>query len=76
MFVFSFSSSTSSSSSSSRVLVSLLTYLRISSLNFMANRWENKGNCDRLYFLGLQKSLQMMSEDMKLKDPCSLEEKL
>ena len=22
---------------------------------FMANRWENNGNSDRLYFLGLQK---------------------
>ena len=21
---------------------------------FMASRWENNGNCDRLYFLGLQ----------------------
>ena len=22
--------------------------------HFMANRWGNKGNCDKLYFLGLQ----------------------
>ena len=30
----------------------------------------------RLYFLGLQKSLQMVTAAMKLKDTCSLEEKL
>ena len=34
------------------------------------------GNNDRLYFLGLQKSLQMVTAAMKLKDICSLEEKL
>ena len=34
----------------------------------MANRWENNGNSDRLYFLGLQKSLQMVTEAMQLKD--------
>ena len=34
------------------------------------------GNNDRLYFLGLQKSLQMVTAAMKLKDVCSLEEKL
>ena len=28
------------------------------------------------YFLGLQKSLQMVTATMKLKDACSLEEKL
>ena len=27
----------------------------IRSHHFMANRWENNGNSDRLYFLGLQK---------------------
>ena len=42
----------------------------------MANRWENNGNSDRLYYLGLQKSLQMVTAAMKLKDTCSLEEKL
>ena len=42
----------------------------------MANRWGNNGNTDGLYFLGLQKSLQMVTADMKLKDACSLEEKL
>ena len=40
----------------------------------MANRWGNNEN--RLYFLGLQKSLQMVTEAMKLKDTWSLEEKL
>ena len=30
----------------------------------------------RVYFGGLQKSLQMVTEAMKLKDACSLEEKL
>ena len=33
------------------------------------------GNTDRL-FLGAPKSLQMVTADMKLKDTCSLEEKL
>ena len=32
-------------------------------------------NSDRLYFLGLQKSLRMVMAAMKLKDTCSLEEK-
>ena len=43
--------------------------------HFMANRWRNNGNSDRLYFLGLQ-SLQMETAAMKLKDAYSLEEKL
>ena len=41
--------------------------------------WEidgNNGNSDRLYFFGTPKSLQMLTSDMKLKDACSLEEKL
>ena len=33
----------------------------------MANRWGSNGNSDRLYFLGLQKSLQMVMTAMKLK---------
>ena len=33
----------------------------------MANRWENYGNSDRLYFIGLQKSLQMVTAAMKIK---------
>ena len=40
---------------------------------FMANRW---GNNDRLYFLGLQNQLQMVTAATKLKDACSMEEKL
>ena len=43
---------------------------------FMANRWGNNRNSDRLYFGGAPKSLQMMTAAMKLKDSCSLEEKL
>ena len=49
---------------------------KIWSHHFMANTWGNDGNSDRLYFLGLQKSLQMVTAAMKLKDACSLEEKL
>ena len=41
---------------------------------FMANRWGNNGNSERLNFLG-SKSL-MVTIAMKLKDTCSLEEKL
>ena len=41
--------------------------------HFMANRWENSGNSGRLYFGGLQKSLQMVIAAMKLKDAYSLE---
>ena len=46
--------------------------------HFMANRWGNSGNCDRLYFLvgGAPKSLQVVTAAMKLKYTCSLEEKL
>ena len=40
----------------------------------MGNRWGNNGNSDRL-FLG-PKSLRMATATMKLKDICSLEEKL
>ena len=43
---------------------------------FMANRWGNSGNSDRLYFWGAPKSLQMVTAAMKLKDAYSLEEKL
>ena len=41
----------------------------------MANRWGKNGNSGRFYFLGL-KSQQMVTVAMKLKDACSLEEKL
>ena len=40
----------------------------------MATRRGNSGNSNRLYFGGLQKSLQMGTVAMKLKDACSLEE--
>ena len=36
----------------------------------------SNGNNDRLYFGGAPKSLQMVTAVMKLKDTCSLEEKL
>ena len=42
----------------------------------MANRWGNTGNSDRLYFRGTPKSLKMVTAPMKLKNTCSLEEKL
>ena len=47
----------------------------IRSHHFMANRWGNSGNNDRLFW-GAPKSLQMVIATMKLKNTCSLEEKL
>ena len=44
--------------------------------HFMANRWGDNGNHDRLYFGGASKSVQMVTAAMKLKDACSLEETL
>ena len=44
--------------------------------HFMANVWGNDGNSDRFYFLGLQKPLLIVTAAMKLRDTCSLEEKL
>ena len=41
--------------------------------HFMANRWGNSGNSERLYFWGAPKSLQMVIAAMKLKDAYSLE---
>ena len=38
--------------------------------HFMANRWGNNGNSDRLHFGGVPKSLQMVTAAMKLKDTC------
>ena len=38
--------------------------------------WGSNGSGDRLYSLGLQKSLQMVTVAIILKDACSLEEKL
>ena len=46
--------------------------IMVSSHYFMANRWGNIGNSDRL--LGSE-SLWMVTTPMKLKDTCSLEEK-
>ena len=43
--------------------------------HFMANRWGNNGSSDRSYFWA-PKSLQMVIAATKLKDSCSLEEKL
>ena len=54
----------------------LLLNMLSRSHHFVANRWGNNGNSDRLYFLGLQKSPQMVTASMKSKDACSLEEKL
>ena len=48
----------------------------IQSYHFMANRWGNNGNSYRLYFGLFQKSLQIVTAAMKLKDACSLAEKL
>ena len=43
--------------------------------HFMANRWGNNGNSERLFSWSL-KPLQMVTAAIKLKDACSLEEKL
>ena len=43
--------------------------------HFMGNSWGNSGNSVRLFFWA-PKSLQMVIAAMKLKDVCSLEEKL
>ena len=47
----------------------------IRSHHFMANRWGNNGNSETL-FTWTPKSLHMVTVGMKLKDICSLEEKL
>ena len=46
------------------------------SYHFMENRWGNNGNSERLYLGGAPKSLQMVTAAIKLKETCSLEEKL
>ena len=48
----------------------------IQSHHFMAKRWGNNGNSKRLFFGWAPKSLQIVTAAMKLKDACSLEEKL
>ena len=57
--------------------------LNIQKMKIMASgpitSWQIDGETmetERLYFLGLQKSLQMVTAAMKLKDACSLEEML
>ena len=47
-------------------------------LSLHANRWGNNGNSDRLLSSWAPKSLQMVNVNaaMKVKDACSLEEKL
>ena len=50
--------------------------LSIQSHHFMANRWGNNGNSERLVFSWAPKSLQMVTAAVKLKDACSLEGKL
>ena len=47
----------------------------IRSHHCMANRCENNGNSDRLYFLG-SKIMLTVTTAMTSKDACSLEEKL
>ena len=47
----------------------------IQSHHFMANRWGKSGNSGRL-FLWAPKSLLTVTVGMKLKDICSLDEKL
>ena len=54
----------------------VLTIIGIWSHHFMGNRWGNRGNSVRLYFLGAPKSLQMVTAARKLKDAYSLEGKL
>ena len=49
--------------------------LNIQKTNIMANRWGNNGNSERLFW-GAPKSLQMVIAAKKLKDACSLEDKL
>ena len=58
--------------------------LNIQKMKIMASspitKWQIDGETmetgDRFYFLGYQKSLQMVTAVLKLKDPCSLEERL
>ena len=47
--------------------------LGIWSEHFMANRWGNNGNSNRLLFSWAPESLQIVTAAMKLKDTCSLE---
>ena len=51
------------------------TKIMASGHHFMANRWRNNGNGERL-FSWAPKSLQMVTAAMKLKDASSLEGKV
>ena len=51
-------------------------YHGIWSHDFMANRWRNNGNSERLYFLGLQKTVDGDCSHEIKKDSCSLGKKL
>ena len=55
--------------------VCVRVYACVRSHHFMGNRWGNSGNSIRLYFSGFQKSMQMVTAAMKLKDAYSLEGK-
>ena len=44
-------------------------------ITLLHGKWGNNGNSERL-FLGVPKSLQIVTAAMKLKDACSLEDKL
>ena len=50
--------------------------IMVSSHHFMANRWANNENSERLLFSWAPKSLQMVTAATKFKDVCSLKEKL
>ena len=51
-------------------------YHGIWSHDFMANRWRNNGNSERLYFLGLQKTVYGDCSHEIKKYSCSLGKKL
>ena len=48
----------------------------IQSHHFLANRWGNNGNSDKLFWGGAPKSFQMVTAAMISKDACSLEKKV
>ena len=56
--------------------VGLKLNIQKTKMMFMANRWGNNGNSERLYFGGSLKPLHMVTATLKLKDAFSLEEKL
>ena len=59
-----------------KIMASTLSLHGIHSITSWQMDGENNENSDRLYLLGLQKLLQMVTAAMKLKGTCSLEEKL